>query len=521
MAQMTTLRDLLSRGYFPRELPPMFTTDGFASLITSTNVLPADFARPNKLSRPNAKIMKHDIPNLKLRRRVAGIPNPLFYFLLCQDVVNYWGDIQNHLNKSTLSRSKSIANSQSGRAINREYSEDKLLRERLFIRSRSQYLLKTDIAQFYPSIYTHSIPWAIHTKTISKQHRKATPQFFGNILDEDSRNLQDGQTQGIPIGTDTSLIIAEILLTAFDEELKKQMPNLLGFRYVDDFELGFKTPLEAENCLGLIGELLRDFELILNDKKTRIIEIPHEVNELWVAELRNYKFRTPARSQMTDIFAFIDKAVCLAKANESGHVLKYAIKILGNLKPATENWELIQNFLLECLIAESNTFYSVITIFREHENNYPIDRVQLGIAMNMHIQRHCPHHVNEVCWALWGVLHWNLQLESKSVEVLSKMDDSAVALMTLHANQEGLISSNLDTTKWDEIVQDPDELYGSQWLLAYEANIKGWLPKCHKITDPNFEFLLSNQVEFYDISRKEAEFTGVKESDISISLFSF
>lgn len=518
---MTTLGDLLSRGYFPRELPPMFTTDNFANLLIGSNFLPGDYARPKKLSRSQAKIMKHDIPNLKLRRRIAGIPNPLFYFLLCQDIVNYWGDIQNHLNKSIISRSKPIANSQSGRAINREHSEDKLLRERLFIRSRSQYILKTDITQFYPSIYTHSIPWAIHTKPTAKQHRKATPQFFGNILDEDSRNLQDGQTKGIPIGTDTSLIIAEILLTAFDNELKKQVPNLLGIRYVDDFELGFPTYQEAESCLGLIRQLLNEFELILNDKKTRIIEIPYEVNDLWVAELRNYKFRTSSRSQATDIFVFIDKVVCLARENESGHVLKYAIKILGNLKPETENWELIQNFLLQCLIAESSTFYSVLTVFREHENNYPIDRVQLQYAMNMHIQRHCPHHVNEVCWALWGILHWNLQLDDKSVEALCKIDDSAVVLMTLHAYQEGLISSNLDTKRWDDIVQNPDELYGSQWLLAYEANVKGWLPSCHTITDPNFEFLFSNKVEFYDIRRKEAQFTGVKESDIAISLFSF
>ena len=30
-----------------------------------------------------------------------------------------------------------------------------------------KYILKTDIKNFYPSIYTHSIAWALHTKELS------------------------------------------------------------------------------------------------------------------------------------------------------------------------------------------------------------------------------------------------------------------------------------------------------------------------------------------------------------------
>ena len=34
-----------------------------------------------------------------------------------------------------------------------------------------KYIFHTDIANFYPSIYTHSISWAIHTKEIAKKPR--------------------------------------------------------------------------------------------------------------------------------------------------------------------------------------------------------------------------------------------------------------------------------------------------------------------------------------------------------------
>ena len=45
------------------------------------------------------------------------------------------------------------------------------------------------------------------------------------------------------------------------------------------------------------------------------------------------------------------------------------------------------------------------------------------------------------------------------------------------------------------------ELYEEQWLLAYEANVKGWLPSQggpdHVAADNNFGFLKNSAVEFY------------------------
>ena len=50
-----------------------------------------------------------------------------------------------------------------------------------------------------------------------------------------------------------------------------------------------------------------------------------------------------------------------------------------------------------------------------------------------------------------------------------------------------------------------DELQGSNWLLAYEAIVKGWLPPSggsdYTLTAPGFEFLRKNDVYFYDVGR--------------------
>jgi len=50
-----------------------------------------------------------------------------------------------------------------------------------------------------------------------------------------------------------------------------------------------------------------------------------------------------------------------------------------------------------------------------------------------------------------------------------------------------------------------DALYDEYWLIAYEANCKGWLTSVggvdHVAADPNFGFLKSKNVYFYDTSQ--------------------
>ncbi len=68
----------------------------------------------------------------------------------------------------------------------------------------------TDVSRYYGTIYTHIIPWIIHTKVIAKAKRKDLT-LLGNLLDKKLRESNSGQTLGIPIGSDTSLVIAEII----------------------------------------------------------------------------------------------------------------------------------------------------------------------------------------------------------------------------------------------------------------------------------------------------------------------
>ena len=74
-----------------------------------------------------------------------------------------------------------------------------------------KYLITT-ISNFYPSLFTHSIPWAAHGNNLfAKNHIEIITTFLGIGLINYS-NSNDGCTNGIPIGPVVSDLISELIL---------------------------------------------------------------------------------------------------------------------------------------------------------------------------------------------------------------------------------------------------------------------------------------------------------------------
>jgi len=395
--------------------------------------------------------------------------------------------------------------------------------ERVKVRASARYILRTDISKCYSSVYSHSIPWALHGKLKAKSDR--SPKLLGNVIDTFVRNNQDGQTIGIPIGPDTSLVIAEIILSAFDNQIT--MP-LNGFRAVDDFEIGATSYREAEEILSYVRETLRGFELELNDAKTSIIELPAPIEKPWVSTLRNWSFRIGSKGYKTDLSSYFDAVFEFYRQYSTDYVLSYAITRVGNLERLDKTtWEMLQLYLFQCLAAESGTLRAILPIFQDYERKgFTIDRDLLSSILNQQILISCPlNHANEVTWALWALIYWQIPVAADAAHVISRSGDSLIALMSLDAAQRGLIASGLNTNLWENVMT-VDALYGPQWLLSYEANFRRWLPSLkspdHVAKDPNFSFLKQQGVSFYDPSKV----TGVKLTKAALSkttapMFSF
>ena len=500
---MVTLDSLLYQGFFLRELPPAFTTEIFANVILNNSQnLPQDLG-PTSTS--TAHMLGHSVARLGITRRYMCIPNPIPYLRLCREIVNNWTDIENHCHLSPISKSTPTDNNGQGRAIITTSDFNDLLDYRSNLRSTSKYILKTDITKFYPSIYSHSIPWALHGKSFAKIHRRDM-QLVGNLIDICARNCQDKQTVGVPIGPDTSLVLAEIILSSADSFLLQKHPRLNGLRFVDDYEFGFQSYSEAEEVLALLQEVLQTFELSINFSKTKIINLPTPLDPLWVSELRNFSFRQTPKAQRNDLIHYFNKAIDLAIQNQDDFVLAYAVARLRGVNIEISNWDIVQDFLFQCLMVEPGTFLKVLErLMDAHDNGYPINRNQIDEVMNFHfIYDSSTGRASEVAWSLWALIFWDVPLSQQAANSVSHMEDSIVALLALDAERRGLVPSGLDTTLWESFITEQD-LIERQWLLAYEASIKNWLPSVngidHIAQNPAFDFLRANDVEFYDSNR--------------------
>ena len=357
-----TLSGILRRGYFPPELPPPFKTESFATTMASMRPsgLPIDFTKPTNercdfvpysLSRPGS-----------LRRRLAII-NPLPYFRLAKFIVDNQSGLLRKTAESHLSLGKVIVSG--GGWLRRENRIEAISQHRATFRVGEHFLLAADVSRFYPSIYTHSIEWAITSKARAKRRLRTRPNrsSVGSALDALVRACQSGQTRGIPIGPAASMLISEILLTSVDAKLKARKV-LHGFRYADDYELTFAERSQAERALTLLEDALAELELELNPVKTGIYELPQELDNPGVQELRRFEFRTRYRSERSDLLQFFTRAFDLQRKFPDQAILRYAVSRLSSATVKAANAALMQALILQAVTYEPGVWRMAIDKLR-------------------------------------------------------------------------------------------------------------------------------------------------------------
>lgn len=509
------LIDLLGRGYFPKELPNPFGTNSYAIALTGNPAaLPQRF-RINLQRRSRCpqigELLNYSHARVGFLRRQLSIPNPVSHFLLCREIDANWTALQPFIGGTALAATAPTQSAQ-GRAI--VGVQPFAAKPSLAVQTRlnNRYILRTDISRFYHSIYTHTIPWALHTKPIAKGNRSMA--LLGNRLDCLIRSSQDGQTVGIPIGPDTSLVIAEILMQRCDVDLLSCYPGLRGHRYTDDYELGFRNRTDAEEAFHRLEHILGRYELALNPRKTRVLPLPDYLEAPWAAPLRAHSISVSQREQEYDLYSYFDRASELQRSYREDAVLSYAVARLRSITIHANNWLLFQRLLINTAATEPATLPLVLQniIMRVNAGAAPAT-TEIEELLNALIHEHAPlGHSSEVAWSLWACLALRIMVSTQATAAIATMEDSAVALLALDCSAQGLTASPLNTSHWTANMS-PQGLYGDQWLLSYEANVKGWLPSQgggdHVAADPSFGHLKTAGVEFYDTSVTSPPATGL------------
>jgi hypothetical protein len=299
---------LLNYGYYPENyvLPPCFSINSF-TLLTE----PYFTISKNKYDPLLDQPITISFPKSLLTVRTYGIINPKIYHDLTHLITNNWKAVNEILFSEDLkiysysfpipvikNKLNNLSDLRSGRLIYEflEMAENDLVSEAY----KYRYLIKSDISNFYPSIYTHSLSWAIHTKEeIRKPGNRHNYTYFGNCIDKLVQNANDGCTNGLSIGSALSDLISEILLTSIDVKSSKMLTeqeiDFIAVRFKDDYRILCKSKEDASNILHVLQQNLLEANLVLNEKKTFICDLPEGLYREWTSEYKKVSIKQKGR----------------------------------------------------------------------------------------------------------------------------------------------------------------------------------------------------------------------------------
>jgi len=306
---------LLRKQYFPfvkgagEELPPFFTSETFSdALASSLNVLlpRKDFCPVEFRTRRYDGLV-----------RIMGLPHPVPYARLTLLIKDHWIDLLPKL----MSKASMIRPTfhDDGRIIIMDY-ESSITKASSTTKAAQgkQYIVKTDISNCFPSIYTHAVDWALRTKHVAKAQRN---RGWEHKLDRMLGGINDGETKGLLIGPAVSNIVSELILQRIDKNM--QASGFSFVRYVDDYTAFFRERPEAEAFVSLLESELSEYRLHLNAKKTRIKSIRHGIGENWINDINAY---LPRSRSAFSLIRFLQQSEVLAADNPDRSVIRYATK---------------------------------------------------------------------------------------------------------------------------------------------------------------------------------------------------
>lgn len=323
---------LVDFGLFAEKMPPCFTSEGLSGQVNPALAKIETEEDSNKLNESLGKFIHSQIRYQSLRDtnipRHFAVPHPESYLAHCLAIKRCWGKIKDHCAKPSKPVSRIyVRKTIEDRIFKMDYKGEERFEveaEEIAFQTGATHIVKADISKCFPSIYTHSIPWAIHGKAAAKKNHSLLLE--GNLLDRSCQVLADHQTNGIAIGPHSSNVIAEIILTKIDELLINKGYERFT-RHIDDYKFYATSHHEAEGFIRDLNLALREFELYLNEKKTQIVRLPHPASTSWVNQLNQFSF-PGGYIRFSTVRSFLDLGLELSQSYGTSAVLNYAIKMV-------------------------------------------------------------------------------------------------------------------------------------------------------------------------------------------------
>ncbi len=509
---MLTLELIVGRGYLPKELPTPFGSSSLATMLGSTGIgafTGGQWIRPvtHNLARPG-----------RMYRRLS-LPHPVHFVRLADLIASNWTTLEAIVGLSRFSLSTPVEDPSGNRSIAPQFRKTVRVSRRATAPPGTRFVVRADVSQFYPSVYTHALDWAFSSRAAAKLAKKTkTASGPGPRIDDLVAWAQDGQTMGIPIGPDTSFVLGEMLMSRVDQTLFDALSPQLrgavrGTRYYDDYELFVPDRAAAIRVAAELQRALDSWELTLNPYKFSIVPLPTQLDDEWIASLKQIRVSDEnASTQRAGLVTLFSEAFRLREQFTDDNVLAYAIgqfiatNFIERQVVFKDNWAEFEGLVLQCAEAEPATLPRVAYLLAWYdERKYRLDRASIRRTLQSIITTEGVRaHGSEVAWAIWTAILLDIRLGAVVGRTISRMDDDIVALVALHARSLGLLTG-IDSSRWAPRMTRTG-LFEEHWLLSYEALHHQWLAsttgKDYTKGEPLFGLFRRNGVCFYDETAK-------------------
>ncbi len=493
---------LLGYGLFEEKIPAFLTSEGFYEFCKSEKNDNDDIF--NNYQDPTKYIQYESIRNINIPRNIS-IPNPIAYRNLCYELSENWDKIKDYFRETTVGQQHKISRIHIRKIRDQKkifemcYEDleegdleegtipkvyDEIEEKHLFEVSHknfcaddypepllligAKYMVKADISNCFPSIYTHSIPWALVGKVHSKGNRD--PDEWFNKLDFVTRNTKDSETQGIHIGPHASNLISEIILVKVDEELYNKGYKYI--RHIDDYTCYVKSSEKADEFLIDLSVALKKYSLTLNHRKTEIEELPLASSEHWIRKLNRFVFVNKEKKiGLNEVRSFLDIALELMKENKNNSaIINYAIQIIARNKMTRKAEEYLINtihhlvllypYLIQLL---DKKVFEVFDVSDEEIKNITNNIYDIGLKNNLY---------EAMSYAVFFSLKYKFSI-SDSLFTEAKNSNNTIFMLLSYLHDKKFNYKNIQFKEYKKLAQELLDDMDEYWLFIYEVLTAG------------------------------------------------
>lgn len=469
---------LMRTAYLPAELPPIITTKSFSQFCRDDYATLK--AQMGALTRQSTQYVNFSIPRTNGNRRLLALVHPKAQIATCLALCNNRSEIKRLLCDNGVSlydTSEDIKRDKAFKGL--DFKEARTRKAKLS--SDYKYVVQADVSRFFYTIYTHSLPWAVLGKSKAKQllAERRLHRHWSSQLDFAMQAGQSRETFGIPVGPDTSRVLAEILLAGVEHEPELQ-PYLIGdrsFRLMDDFFIGANDEAEGMSILGALRRALDNYNLHLNEEKSGVVRSYKLFTERWKLDFETLTVSdiNPA-DQGRDIERLIEFSLHCCDESASALPATWACRRLLSLKNIEENFSTILVALLR--LARDFPFctshVAEFLINNQKRCRSPEFSGRIKRWVTTMLDTHLKHRDDfEVAWCLvvCGVL--KLQLDDKDLAAADARPNSIIFSIMGLLIQKGLLKTNLAKWGWRAEAKQ-NGVNSNNWLFVYEAVQRKW-----------------------------------------------